>query len=551
MKLPTSEAFIEAMWSALIQSPDFKPMIEAWDKVLEDGEDSSQEHIQQLAEGMSAELARLEVALQDRAQMVKHDPTLLRDHVDSSIKLSKEQEIIQSSTAFDAMDLNVEALQAAISEIDFAQPGMQLVWGSSTKGNERFLLALTPLDAAKPLPKTYLVKSLETQWPAEYDAVLSRMFALSPAEIEVLKDLYMGFESGVIAERRGRSVHTVRTQIKSLMEKMGVNNQRRLIRMLSTLFQLDASADRPEVETEAEQEPFVRRTLKLSSEKLVEYCEYGDPTGTPLFLITPTINPVPSQFVADLAKSQSVRVISPFRPGSGLSSERGIDDDPSHIAHDYNAILKDLSIEKAQVVGCDSGGLYAAALASLLGSKRCSGLVQIGTGYPLSSMSQVMKMARSTRRTFFVARLSPALLYAPHRIAANDFLLSKEGEQRLVHFFFDGHKHDLDRVKADPFYYRAVQNLISYSFQSVDRLVHDVTYWANDWSKLVSDLPEDLPKLSIIGAENKNFSAKELESWCETNGWQCKVFDDEGQLLLFSRPNELLTEVLAQAPAVR
>ncbi len=541
MKLRTSEEFIEAMWTALIQSPDFKPMIEAWDKVIE--ADSPQDHIQQLAEGMSGELTRLNVALEARAQLVKHDPALLRDHIDSYIDLDQEQQIVCHSSAFSALQLDIDALQDQLQKIDFTQPGMQLVWGSTQGGSERLLLALTPLDASTPLPQTYLIKSLETDWPSEYDKILSRMFALSPAEIEVLKDLYLGYESNAIADRRDRCVHTVRTRIKSLMEKMGVNNQRRLVRLLSTLFQLDVS----EGEVSNEVEPYSRKTLNVSAEHLLEYCDYGDPSGKVIFLITPTISPVPSSYIAQLARDMGVRIIAPFRPGSGLSSPREFSEGPKQIAADYEQLISYLSIGQTQVVGCDSGGLYAAALATRLGSGRCSGLVQIGTGYPHTSIASIMKMSPNSRRTFLVARLSHSILYAPHRIAANDFLLSEEGEKRLVYYFFEGHSHDLQRVKSDPFFYKAVKNIIAYSFQNVDRLVNDVTYWAKDWSQLAHDLPADLPKLSVIGCENKNFGAADLERWCDDNNWEFLAIPDEGQLVFFSKPRELLKAIIKQA----
>ena len=228
-----------------------------------------------------------------------------------------------------------------------------MVWGEEADGIDRHLLALTPVDASAPLPNTYLLKRLETDWPDAYDKILSRMFALSPAEIEILKDLYLGFESSAIAERRGRSVHTVRTQIKSIMEKIGVNNQRRLVRLLSTLFQLDASDGIRPATTDC----YARHAFDLNQEQQLEYCEYGDPKGRVVVLITPTISPQPSPFIGKLALNNNLRVIAPFRPGSGLSSTRGSSDGPEAIAKDYFQLLDELGIEKAQVVGCDSGVL--------------------------------------------------------------------------------------------------------------------------------------------------------------------------------------------------
>ena len=60
-------------------------------------------------------------------------------------------------------------------------------------------------------------------------------FGLTGAEATLAVDLLAGSELREIAERRGRSIATVRSQLAKLMAKTDVNRQSELLRLLGTL----------------------------------------------------------------------------------------------------------------------------------------------------------------------------------------------------------------------------------------------------------------------------------------------------------------------------
>jgi DNA-binding CsgD family transcriptional regulator len=66
-------------------------------------------------------------------------------------------------------------------------------------------------------------------------AVLQAAFALTSAEIQVTEYLVEGQSAEFIAAKRGVSVETVRTQIKAIMAKLGVNRQVELVVRLREL----------------------------------------------------------------------------------------------------------------------------------------------------------------------------------------------------------------------------------------------------------------------------------------------------------------------------
>lgn len=66
------------------------------------------------------------------------------------------------------------------------------------------------------------------RWP-----MLTDMFGITRAEAEIAIALFEGEDLDAIAEYRHVALETVRGQVKSLLRKLGVHNQRRLASMLS------------------------------------------------------------------------------------------------------------------------------------------------------------------------------------------------------------------------------------------------------------------------------------------------------------------------------
>jgi DNA-binding CsgD family transcriptional regulator len=60
-------------------------------------------------------------------------------------------------------------------------------------------------------------------------SVLGRMWRLTPAERRAVQGLVDGLRTSEIAASLGRSVHTIRTQLKRSMAKAGVHSQAALV----------------------------------------------------------------------------------------------------------------------------------------------------------------------------------------------------------------------------------------------------------------------------------------------------------------------------------
>ncbi|MCP5366331.1 MAG: hypothetical protein H6906_02330 [Hyphomicrobiales bacterium] len=70
---------------------------------------------------------------------------------------------------------------------------------------------------------------IAAHWPDGLDAALARAFAFTGAEVEILRLLAGGLRVKDIAARRRRSVDTIRTQIRSMLEKSETGSQDQLV----------------------------------------------------------------------------------------------------------------------------------------------------------------------------------------------------------------------------------------------------------------------------------------------------------------------------------
>ena len=79
--------------------------------------------------------------------------------------------------------------------------------------------------------------------PRSFDQHLKQLYALTPAETELAKQLMTGASPAQIADERGVSVHTVREQLKNLQAKTTTRRQSELVGLLYRSVSAIASSD--------------------------------------------------------------------------------------------------------------------------------------------------------------------------------------------------------------------------------------------------------------------------------------------------------------------
>lgn len=230
-------------------------------------------------------------------------------------------------------------------------------------------LWLTPLDTtltndhSQKLISIYLVSPFIK---SHYDAsLLQQQFGLTRAETRLATTLSNGCHSLVdAAESLHVSIHTLRSQIKSIFRKTHCSNQVELVKLILTSPAILKPNNIPHDKDSEISKPLKYAQIKLFDSRDMSYVEYGDANGEVIVYCHALIHS-DQQFLPHVSQNDLVgyRIIMPVRSGFMGSTWAG----NKHNLHDYSndimQLLKKLAIKKYKVMGYSYGSSYAAALA--------------------------------------------------------------------------------------------------------------------------------------------------------------------------------------------
>lgn len=150
------------------------------------------------------------------------------------------------------------------------------------------------------------------------------------------------------------------------------------------------------------------QTVTLSSGRKLGFAEYGDPTGTPLFYFHgwPSSR-TQGALLDDLGKEFGLRVISPDRPGLGLSDfqkDRTLLDWPPVLAE----LAEHLGVEKFHLMGVSGGGPYVLVTSHAMPDRVLSASVVCGA--PPLKIVGTSHLIWTYRLALWGQRYTPALL---------------------------------------------------------------------------------------------------------------------------------------------
>ena len=379
-------------------------------------------------------------------------------------------------------------------------------------------------------------------WKPQLEALLTSVYDLTPSEIEIIQLIFEVADLALIAERRKRSIRTVRTQLASIYSKMNVAGQTQLVILIASLLQLVGLDETHSALSLDQDVSLPMRTIRLPSGTLA-YTEFGRPDGQPVLLLNTSYPPEMNDRFRDACRDAGLRILSPYKPGSADCSPRDRTVGPELLAADYKAMLDHLGLDQVIVAGTASGGLYGLEFARQYPA-HVEKLILVDTGVPFGSFKDLRKLPKTIKRTMMTARYMPDLLLAPHKIIAANFRRSSAGEARVVDYFFADSPVDSTLTRNKGEYYQLTRRMISYSFDDVPRLVSDVCRWAADWSSLLSDVSQTHNLVFVHGAENTMFQIAPIQEFCATSETVHLIAQpDLGQLQIFVSPQAFIEAV--------
>ncbi len=392
-----------------------------------------------------------------------------------------------------------------------------------------------------------VLRCCKASWDEFGAAMLAETFALTPAENKVLQALCEGLSPADIAKQRGRSIETIRRQVKAVMAKTETRSQSEVVRLSTDILHLCAkmavaAPSRLKPDTDLDHTRFER--IAMSDGRVLECFRYGDPDGTPILLFQPNSSPILPSATLGLMRDAGLNVVAPFKPGTMGSSSDATFSAERHV-DDALAAVRHLGFERFWIAGHNMGGVYALIAAGSM-PDCVAGVILLDTGAPIVEMRAIRAMPPTARRSFLAAREAPETLYSTYAIVANLFFSGTAGRRTVMEMAYADSPSDLSAIRDEEIA-RCVDRNLEYSLCDPTRAVDDLVLWVRDWTHLLDAMPESLPVKMIHGEQHDWLPFDDVARFAAGRE-QVEAFAiaETGQLGLFTRAAEIV-KILAEA----
>jgi DNA-binding CsgD family transcriptional regulator/pimeloyl-ACP methyl ester carboxylesterase len=442
-------------------------------------------------------------------------------------------------------------LAAQIARMFGANSGDTAVVRSRAARADRLIvlhLRLVRQDAEAPF---VIAVTSELAWPKGFTEVLKGAFDLTPAEAEVVRALAEGQPLTQIAEARGRSVETIRAQLKAIMGKTETRSQSELVRLtLSTMEMAEfwgAAAESAPTTSVGFQtlEPRPFQSLTLPDGRRMDYLILGDPQGVPVLYWPLDYGLIrwPAQAEAEAAR-RGIKVISPVRAGYGQSTSipKG---SPYlvQLAEDHARLLDHLGAARVPMITLGGDSMKAIAFHAAY-PERVSALLCAGGVLPITTPQQYERMDKWHRFILAGARYTPHLL--PFMVKAGFALARRLGKRGFVHAVYGKSPADVATFEIPEVFEAMVCGsavALSDSHSAHDGFSREViAHETTDWTDEVASLrASGLPVHFFNGLQDPQVPPGTLADFRRDHPWiDYRVYPDAGQLLFFLKWRDVL-----------
>ena len=307
---------------------------------------------------------------------------------------------------------------------------------------------------------------------------VARLYDLTQAETTLLEAVLRQESYADLAERRGVSTNTVRTQIRQVLAKTGARSKAEVLQLVQCgpelLSRLAGDRNQRYVNGSVD-DPRHNQLVELSTGDRLGFAEFGDSTGTPVVLLHNVSGsrfqiPVPEAMI----QNQGLRLIVPDRFGVGLS-DWPADHSLQAFARAMTGLLDHLGLSRVKLIGTSVGAIYALACVHYH-PQRYDRLALISPMVELTSEADLEYINEDMRGLIRLARRSPLLLR----------LFSKLMTRGTPTRFFDRRIENLpladQRLYIDTGFYEMSLFAMRENLRNgVDPMVNDFLHLAGTW----------------------------------------------------------------------
>ncbi|MEM6460858.1 MAG: alpha/beta hydrolase [Pseudomonadota bacterium] len=399
-------------------------------------------------------------------------------------------------------------------------------------------LAVVPTEVGDRAQVFMVLRAIAPKWTVDLRSVLMNVFDLTNRECEIIEGLCSNENVSDLAERDGRSVHTIRTQVKTVLSKTGATSQTSLVRLVSGLSTLSG------INSWGKQEGVAvgrRSPIELPDGRWIELYLHGPVGGRPVIFIHGMLDGIGiSPEVDQELYARNIRWIAPVRASFGRSDPlHDIEAAPRLFAEDLRSIMDHLDVRSAPVIGHMAGSVYAFAAATYL-PDRITAVINVSGGIPIRTRQQFLLMTPRQKVVALTARYTPSLL--PLIVNAGISQIKSGMERRLMEALYKDAPHDL-HVARRPEVFALLRARYRFTVEQGDTaFITDAAYVTRDWSELVAPITQ--PVQLIHGARDPVVRIETVREFvAEKPEIRLDERDDAGQLLFYQMPEVVLNAV--------
>lgn len=390
----------------------------------------------------------------------------------------------------------------------------------------------------------------DIRWPEGFGAILRDAFGLSGAEIEVTRLLLDCLSVKEVAETRGRSVDTIRAQIKTILAKTEVHGQVELVRLILSMMDIASVTQAEAVGPKAISggpgglEPIAFKTVFSAEDRRLDYLILGDPNGAPVLYLPTEFSFVrwTAAMEAEAAR-RGLKIISPIRAGYGASDPVPEDAEfHCQIARDLLTVLDAESVGRLPVVSISDDHYFAIEMENQRPGT-VQAIIATAGGLPYLNRSQLERMAKWHRFIQAGAHYTPHLL--PYLVRMALKLIKRVGVRSFIKTTYGHSEADSQTLEMDGVMdalLTGAETAVSDDTDAGAAFVRQTLFEQSDWLiEHVHGARDRIPVHFMSGLDDPAMPAETLaEHQVEFDWIDFRIYPDAGQLMVFKYWEDVL-----------
>lgn len=382
----------------------------------------------------------------------------------------------------------------------------------------------------------FVFHAVRLRWNTQAGKAFQTALNLTDVEIALTKHLVTGGKVRSFAEIRGRSIGTVRNQLKALQRKLSIRSKEELLLLYAGFVH---SIEMP-TDSLAALPHHCENTFEDPVFGTIAWEEYGDPNGHPVLYFHPLEGALLTAKVQQQALNHGLRIIAPWRPyygdttGEGWSIGSAINFVP-RVAR----LLDYLHVKSAVGLTTQAGSQYLMAMAKYQPERLHEGV--LAAGYlPFVDRADFATIPKSHQLQMRLARTVPAFA----RIYQRAMLASiRDGEfYRFVENFYRNCPRELAALRT-PDMLASLRRSAFYIFsKGFDGTIDTMLSWAADWSELCENI--STPIQMLASEDDRAMPAEFVRKSCAKYGFNDPIFvPDTGGFMLYEEPGTVMRHI--------